>query len=312
MTRLTRAGRENARVTSLYCPYCPQDRGCGHVPNALRANRAYATRLGQRHHTIIPRSHHRACVGICLSSGTRSSPVRILLTASGYHTRPLWSPPVAFSLLSHAPHEHGPIWVVTCSRLFFQRSTERESPRTANTAHHNEKCSCSRSLQEVGPAAVAPPNLALGAVARAIQRPAHRNKEMSANHAQHNTTPHSIFAVNGTRGSPSTQRPIRTSPRTQPTHGRASRSHGTQRRSPPGSTRRRVRSDCSASALYSSQVRSLAASPKAASSASIVITRGSGAAVGAGAESTTCETDRSSLHACPSTHTQRSGAAGTT
>ncbi len=34
--------------------YCPQDRGCGHVPNALRANRAYATRLGQRHHTIIP------------------------------------------------------------------------------------------------------------------------------------------------------------------------------------------------------------------------------------------------------------------
>ncbi len=33
---------------------CPHDRGCGHVPNALRANRAYATRLGQRHHTIIP------------------------------------------------------------------------------------------------------------------------------------------------------------------------------------------------------------------------------------------------------------------
>ena len=29
--------------------YCPEDRGCGHVPNALRANRAYATRLGQRH-----------------------------------------------------------------------------------------------------------------------------------------------------------------------------------------------------------------------------------------------------------------------
>jgi hypothetical protein len=25
--------------------YCPQDRGCGHVPNALQANRAYATRL---------------------------------------------------------------------------------------------------------------------------------------------------------------------------------------------------------------------------------------------------------------------------
>jgi hypothetical protein len=24
--------------------YCPQDRGCGNVPNALRANRAYATR----------------------------------------------------------------------------------------------------------------------------------------------------------------------------------------------------------------------------------------------------------------------------
>jgi hypothetical protein len=24
------------------------------VPNALRANRAYATRLGQGHHTIIP------------------------------------------------------------------------------------------------------------------------------------------------------------------------------------------------------------------------------------------------------------------
>ncbi len=34
--------------------YCPQDRGCGHVPNALRANRAYATRLSQRHRTIIP------------------------------------------------------------------------------------------------------------------------------------------------------------------------------------------------------------------------------------------------------------------
>ena len=34
--------------------YCPQDRGCGHVPNSLRANRAYATRLSQRHHTIIP------------------------------------------------------------------------------------------------------------------------------------------------------------------------------------------------------------------------------------------------------------------
>jgi hypothetical protein len=34
--------------------YCPQDRGCGHVPNALRANRAYATRLGQGHHTTIP------------------------------------------------------------------------------------------------------------------------------------------------------------------------------------------------------------------------------------------------------------------
>ncbi len=30
-----------------YRLYCPQDRGCGHVPNALRANRAYATRLGQ-------------------------------------------------------------------------------------------------------------------------------------------------------------------------------------------------------------------------------------------------------------------------
>jgi hypothetical protein len=30
------------------------ERGCGHVPNALRANRAYATRLGQRYHTIIP------------------------------------------------------------------------------------------------------------------------------------------------------------------------------------------------------------------------------------------------------------------
>jgi hypothetical protein len=27
-----------------YCLYCPQDKGCGHVPNALRANRAYATR----------------------------------------------------------------------------------------------------------------------------------------------------------------------------------------------------------------------------------------------------------------------------
>ncbi len=44
--------------------YCPQDRGCGHVPNALRANRAYATRLGQGHHTIIhrdiivPRAQH--------------------------------------------------------------------------------------------------------------------------------------------------------------------------------------------------------------------------------------------------------------
>jgi hypothetical protein len=56
-------------------PYCPQDRGCGHVPNALRANRAYATRcgfdlchkyilylylylyftrLGQMHHTVGP------------------------------------------------------------------------------------------------------------------------------------------------------------------------------------------------------------------------------------------------------------------
>jgi hypothetical protein len=32
-----------ARILSIY-RYCPQDRDCGHMPNALRANRAYATR----------------------------------------------------------------------------------------------------------------------------------------------------------------------------------------------------------------------------------------------------------------------------
>jgi hypothetical protein len=37
----------------------PQDRGCGHVPNALRANRAYATRLG-----VV----RRACVFLKLAS----------------------------------------------------------------------------------------------------------------------------------------------------------------------------------------------------------------------------------------------------
>jgi hypothetical protein len=36
--------RQAVRGQSLYCP---QDRGCGHVPNALRANRAYATRLAR-------------------------------------------------------------------------------------------------------------------------------------------------------------------------------------------------------------------------------------------------------------------------
>ena len=39
------------RVLPRDLRYCPQDRGCGHVPNALRANRAYATRLGQMHRT---------------------------------------------------------------------------------------------------------------------------------------------------------------------------------------------------------------------------------------------------------------------
>jgi hypothetical protein len=39
-----------SQVYFVFVPlYCPQDRGCGHVPNALRANRAYATRLGQGH-----------------------------------------------------------------------------------------------------------------------------------------------------------------------------------------------------------------------------------------------------------------------
>jgi hypothetical protein len=43
----------NPTVCLLPSLYCPQDRGCGHVPNALRANRAYATRLGRRHHKYI-------------------------------------------------------------------------------------------------------------------------------------------------------------------------------------------------------------------------------------------------------------------
>jgi hypothetical protein len=50
--RVTRLG--GAIPTCVTSLYCPQDRGCGHVPNALQANRAYATRQGQRHHTIIP------------------------------------------------------------------------------------------------------------------------------------------------------------------------------------------------------------------------------------------------------------------
>jgi hypothetical protein len=53
---LTSAGDSDLRtiIHSRLYVYCPQDRGCGHVPNTLRANRAYATRLGQGHHTIIP------------------------------------------------------------------------------------------------------------------------------------------------------------------------------------------------------------------------------------------------------------------
>jgi hypothetical protein len=47
-------GGEGNSLRLIEVSLCPQDRGCGHVLNALRANRAYATRLGQRHHTIIP------------------------------------------------------------------------------------------------------------------------------------------------------------------------------------------------------------------------------------------------------------------
>ncbi len=49
--------------------YCPQDRGCGHVPNALRANRAYATRLGQG--SVTSRHVHRPRRGLSLCGRCR-------------------------------------------------------------------------------------------------------------------------------------------------------------------------------------------------------------------------------------------------